>query len=119
MLKKLFSALFGGEPTKAPEVTPTEYAGYLIYPEAMAEGGQYRLAGRITKELDGVLQTHRSSAPICLLIRPMPSVSWCRRPTPLSIRWEIACSSPANRLTAKLHDTARGHPAARGASPRR
>ncbi|MFM5180256.1 HlyU family transcriptional regulator [Aeromonas veronii] len=59
MLKKLFSALFGGEPTKAPEVTPTEYAGYLIYPEPMAEGGQYRLAGRITKELDGVLQTHR------------------------------------------------------------
>ncbi|MFM5239623.1 HlyU family transcriptional regulator [Aeromonas veronii] len=59
MLKKLFSALFGGEPTKSPEVTPTEYAGYLIYPEPMAEGGQYRLAGRITKELDGVLQTHR------------------------------------------------------------
>ncbi len=59
MLKKLFSALFGGEPTKAPEVTPTEYAGYLIYPEPMAEGGQYRLAGRITKVLDGVLQTHR------------------------------------------------------------
>ena len=49
MLKKLFSALFGGEPTKAPEVTPTEYAGYLIYPEPLAEGGQYRLAGRITK----------------------------------------------------------------------
>ena len=59
MLKKLFSALFGSEPTEAPEVTPTEYAGYLIYPEPMAEGGQYRLAGRITKELDGVLQTHR------------------------------------------------------------
>lgn len=29
MLKKLFSALFGGEPAKAPEVTPTEYAGTL------------------------------------------------------------------------------------------
>ena len=59
MLKKLFSALFGGEPTKAPEVTPTEYAGYLIYPEPMAEGGQYWLAGRVTKELVGVLQIHR------------------------------------------------------------
>ncbi|MFQ2347413.1 MULTISPECIES: HlyU family transcriptional regulator [Aeromonas] len=59
MLKKLFTALFGGQPAPVAEVTPTEYAGYLIYPEPMAEGGQYRLAGRITKELDGVLQTHR------------------------------------------------------------
>lgn len=59
MLKKLFTALFGDQPAPVAEVTPTEYAGYLIYPEPMAEGGQYRLAGRITKELDGVLQTHR------------------------------------------------------------
>ena len=59
MLKKLFTALFGGQPAVVAEVTPTEYAGYLIYPEPMAEGGQYRLAGRITKELDGVLLTHR------------------------------------------------------------
>jgi len=59
MLKKLFTALFGGQPPRAVDVTPSEYAGYLIYPEPMAEGGQYRLAGRITKELDGVLQTHR------------------------------------------------------------
>ncbi|MCE9969306.1 HlyU family transcriptional regulator [Aeromonas salmonicida] len=59
MLKKLFTALFGGQPAQAVDVTPTEYAGYLIYPEPMAEGGQYRLAGHITKELDGVLQTHR------------------------------------------------------------
>lgn len=59
MLKKLFTALFGGQPAQAVDVTPTEYAGYLIYPEPMTEGGQYRLAGRITKELDGVLQTHR------------------------------------------------------------
>ena len=58
MLKKLFTALFGGQPAAVAEVTPTEYAGYLIYPEPMAAGGQYRLAGRITKEMDGVLQTH-------------------------------------------------------------
>lgn len=59
MLKKLFSTLFGGQASQVAEVTPTEYAGYLIYPEPMAEGGQYRLAGRITRELDGVVQTHR------------------------------------------------------------
>lgn len=59
MLKKLLSALFKGQPSQAVEVTPTEYAGYLIYPEPMAEGGQYRLAGRITKDVGGVLLTHR------------------------------------------------------------
>ncbi|MGY3877915.1 HlyU family transcriptional regulator [Aeromonas enteropelogenes] len=59
MLKKLFGALFGNQSPQAAEVTPTEYAGYLIYPEPMAEGGQYRLAGRITKEVDGTLLTHR------------------------------------------------------------
>lgn len=59
MLKKLFGALFGGQSPQAAEVTPTEYAGYLIYPEPMAEGGQYRLAGRITREVDGTLLTHR------------------------------------------------------------
>lgn len=58
MLKKLFTALFASKPAPVVEVTPTEYAGYLIYPEPMVEGGQYRLAGRITKEMDGVLQTH-------------------------------------------------------------
>ncbi|MGY3967972.1 HlyU family transcriptional regulator [Aeromonas enteropelogenes] len=58
MLKKLFGALFGSQSPQAAEVTPTEYAGYLIYPEPMAEGGQYRLAGRITKEVDGTLLTH-------------------------------------------------------------
>ena len=59
MLKKLFSALFKGQPAQTADVTPTEYAGYLIYPVPMAEGGQFRLAGRITKDVDGVLQTHR------------------------------------------------------------
>ena len=59
MLKKLFNALFKEQPAQIVAVTPTEYAGYLIYPEPMAEGGQYRLAGRITREIDGQLQTHR------------------------------------------------------------
>ncbi|WP_429040443.1 HlyU family transcriptional regulator [Aeromonas media] len=59
MLKKLFNALFKEQPAQIVDVTPTEYAGYLIYPEPMAEGGQYRLAGRITREIDGQLQTHR------------------------------------------------------------
>ncbi|PJG57941.1 HlyU family transcriptional regulator [Aeromonas cavernicola] len=59
MLKTLFKALFPGQPSARAAITPTEYNGYLIYPEPIAEGGQYRLAGRITKELNGVLLTHR------------------------------------------------------------
>lgn len=59
MLKKLFSALFNSPAPAVVEVTPTKYEGYLIYPEPMAEGGQYRLAGRITREVDGEVLTHR------------------------------------------------------------
>ena len=59
MLKKLFNALFKEQPAQIVDVAPTEYAGYLIYPAPMAEGGQFWLAGRITKDLDGALQTHR------------------------------------------------------------
>ena len=45
-------------PTKE-EVEPIEYNGFLIYPEPIAEGGQYRIAGQITKELDGEMKSHR------------------------------------------------------------
>ena len=57
----LFSRLFGGgdKSKKNVDVEPVEYKGYLIYQEAQAESGQYRLAGRITKELDGEVKTHR------------------------------------------------------------
>ncbi|WP_282176131.1 HlyU family transcriptional regulator [Vibrio nereis] len=56
----LFSRLFGGKETEqSAEVEPVEYKGFLIYQEAIAEGGQYRIAGRITKEIDGEVKTHR------------------------------------------------------------
>lgn len=57
----LFSRLFGGaskEQTKV-EVEPVEYKGFLIYQESQPEGGQYRIAGRITKELEGQTKEHR------------------------------------------------------------
>nr|WP_086937919.1 HlyU family transcriptional regulator [Thaumasiovibrio occultus] len=56
-----FSKLFGLGSAEAAsvEVEPTEYKGYLIYPEPISEGSQYRLAGRICKEIDGELLTHR------------------------------------------------------------
>ncbi|MCA2017450.1 transcriptional regulator [Vibrio tritonius] len=56
----LFSRLFGGKSTpEVKEVTPIEYKGYLIYQEALSEGGQYRIAGRITKQLGDEVKTHR------------------------------------------------------------
>ncbi|UUM32551.1 HlyU family transcriptional regulator [Vibrio japonicus] len=57
----LFSRLFGRKETdkKEEDVEPVEYKGFLIYQEALSEGGQYRIAGRITKEMDGEVKTHR------------------------------------------------------------
>ncbi|NOI83073.1 transcriptional regulator [Vibrio tubiashii] len=56
----LFSRLFGGQKEQPKvEVEPIEYKGYLIYQEALAEGGQYRIAGRITKQFGEEVKTHR------------------------------------------------------------
>ncbi|WP_299013312.1 HlyU family transcriptional regulator [uncultured Photobacterium sp.] len=53
------SKLFGlNKETKVAEVEPVEYEGYLIYPDPIAEGGQFRIAGRICKEVDGEIKTH-------------------------------------------------------------
>ena len=61
MLKRLFRALFGStsaEATSSTTVEPIEHEGFLIYPEPQREGGQYRVAGRICKSIDGELKSH-------------------------------------------------------------
>ncbi|WP_217520970.1 HlyU family transcriptional regulator [Vibrio metschnikovii] len=56
----LFARWFGGREKKQPEsIQPVEYKGMRIYQESIAENGQYRVAGRITQEINGELQTHR------------------------------------------------------------
>ncbi|KLN63618.1 HlyU family transcriptional regulator [Vibrio sp. VPAP30] len=56
----LFSRLFGGQKQQTKvDVEPLEYKGFLIYQEALAEGGQYRIAGRITKQFGDEIKTHR------------------------------------------------------------
>ncbi len=56
----IFGKLFGGGGGAAPrEVEPVEYNGFHIYPEPMKEGGTYRIAARIEKEMDGEVRTHR------------------------------------------------------------
>ncbi len=56
-----FSRLFGGSDNTvdAKTVEPVEYKGFQIYQESIAEGGQFRLAGRIEKSLDGEIKSHR------------------------------------------------------------
>ncbi len=61
MLKRLLNILFGAsntETTKSQAVEPIEHEGFLIYPEPQREGGQYRVAGRICKSIDGELKSH-------------------------------------------------------------
>ncbi|MBW3698067.1 transcriptional regulator [Vibrio sp. T187] len=58
----LFSMLFGGKTNEAEQkesVEPVEYKGFFIYQEAMPDSGQYRVAGRIEKEIDGETKSHR------------------------------------------------------------
>lgn len=56
----LFSRLFGSKKKEQDtiEVQPYEYKGFLIYQEAKPEGGQYRIAGRITKNIEGDVKEH-------------------------------------------------------------
>lgn len=59
MFAKLFRSLFAGGKGAQPAILPVSYKGYQIYAEPQAEGGQYRLAGRICKEINGELRTYR------------------------------------------------------------
>lgn len=56
-----FSRLFGGseKTVEVKTVDPVEYKGFLIYQESIAEGGQFRIAGRIEKNVDGEIKIHR------------------------------------------------------------
>ncbi|MDO6499118.1 HlyU family transcriptional regulator [Photobacterium sanguinicancri] len=55
-LSKLFG--FNKEEKTPVAAEPIEHNGYQIYPEPIAEGGQFRIAGRICKTIDGELKTH-------------------------------------------------------------
>lgn len=59
-----WKALFGGGEGKAAAVGPVtaksvEHNGFRIAAQPYMEGGQYQLAGTITKEVGGVLKEHR------------------------------------------------------------
>ena len=53
----LFSKLFGGG--KSASAYPTEtHNGFRITPAPRSEGGSFRLAARIEKDVDGETKTH-------------------------------------------------------------
>jgi hypothetical protein len=52
------SRLFQSSPTVVATVDPIEYKEFLIYPEPKSENGQYRLAGRISKNIQGTLNDY-------------------------------------------------------------
>ncbi len=53
----LLSRLFGGGNTPEPP-QGEDYEGFTIKPEPMPDGGKFRLAARITREVNGELKEH-------------------------------------------------------------
>lgn len=53
----LFSRLFGGSGA-ATQDEPETHNGFRIYPEPVKDGGSYRVAARIEKELGGEMKSH-------------------------------------------------------------
>jgi hypothetical protein len=56
-LRKLFGG--GGGDGGAVSAASIDHEGYSIQPTPMKEGAQFRLAGSITKQLDGEEKTHQ------------------------------------------------------------
>lgn len=56
-----WSRLFGGSsagPSAAPGAAPEEHKGFRITPKPIPEGGQFRVAARIEKEVGGEVRVH-------------------------------------------------------------
>jgi hypothetical protein len=53
----LLSKLFGGK-AKIKTVEPELYKGFLIFPEPVRDGGGFRIAARIEKEIEGDIKVH-------------------------------------------------------------
>jgi hypothetical protein len=56
-----FKKLFGGGDNAAPVAKtedPIDYKGYSLVAAPMADGGQFRVAGSISKDVGGEVKTH-------------------------------------------------------------
>lgn len=53
-----WSRLFGGKPAEQPASASEEHKGFRITPKPIREGGAFRVAARIEKEVAGVPRVH-------------------------------------------------------------
>ncbi|WP_417686439.1 HlyU family transcriptional regulator [Roseibium sp.] len=61
MLGKLIKGLFGssaGGPARSAAAAPVLYDGYEIIADPMASNGQWQVAGRIEKDVEGERKVH-------------------------------------------------------------
>lgn len=54
----LLSRLFGTKPSE-PKTKSEDYKGYRVTPAPIREGGQFRVAARIEKEVGGTPRAHQ------------------------------------------------------------
>ncbi|MEM1039087.1 MAG: HlyU family transcriptional regulator [Pseudomonadota bacterium] len=54
-----FKKLFGGGAPAAPAHEVVEHEGFMILPQPIPEGGQFRLGASISKEIDGEVKEHK------------------------------------------------------------
>jgi len=55
----ILSRLFGSSnPASKQDAEPELYEGCRIYPEPVPDGGKFRLAARIEKDIDGETRSH-------------------------------------------------------------
>ena len=50
--------LFGGGGESAPSAPGENYNGFMIYPEPVRDGSNWRIAARIEKEINGDVKSH-------------------------------------------------------------
>ena len=60
MLNKFINRMFGGktEPAETQAIASEQYIGFKIEAAPVNEANGWRVAGRITREIDGTLQEH-------------------------------------------------------------
>ena len=58
-LKKLFGRGAGASASFDAPLATEEHEGFTIEVTPMKDGGQFRLAGTISKEIDGEVKTHK------------------------------------------------------------
>ncbi len=58
-LRKLFGLEVTGSGNPASAASTVAHEGYSITPDPIAEGGQFRLAARVSREINGEQKEHR------------------------------------------------------------